>query len=101
MYSLVEVVVKGSEVKILEVIVEELEIEILEKIKKAKAKDKEIVRVIEKMKKVGIKTLKRDEWEIDNEVVLKEGKIMFWKIRLLSGTVHTGSESLWDSLRDM
>ena len=61
MYSLVEVVVKGSEVKILEVIVEELEIEILEKIKKAKAKDKEIVRVIEKMKKVGIKTLKRDE----------------------------------------
>jgi len=72
MYSLVEVVVKELEIKILEVVVEESEIEILEKIKKAKEKDKEVVRGVEKMKKAGIKTLRG---EMDGEVVLKEGKI--------------------------
>ena len=43
--NLSEVVVKGPEVNI------------LEKIKKAKGKNKEIVRVVEKMKKVGVKIL--------------------------------------------
>ena len=44
------------------------------KIKKTKGKDKEVVRVVEKIKKAGIKTLKEDKWKIDSKVVLKEEK---------------------------
>ena len=44
-YSLVEVIIEGPEV------------EILEKIKIAKEKDEEVARVVEEMKKVGVKVL--------------------------------------------
>ena len=40
-----------------EVVIEEPEVEILEKIKKARGKDKEIVRVVEEMKKTKMKVL--------------------------------------------
>jgi len=39
------------------VVIEGLEVNIIEKIKRARSKDKEIVRVVEEMKKVGIKML--------------------------------------------
>ena len=42
---------------IYEVVVEGPEVDILEKIKKARNKDKDIVRVVEEMKKVGVKEL--------------------------------------------
>ena len=48
--SLYEVVVEGSEV------------DILEKIKKARDKDKEIVRVVKEMKKAEIKAVRGEEW---------------------------------------
>ena len=44
-----------------EVVVEGLEVDILEKIKKAKSKDEEVVRVVEEMKKVGVKILWEEE----------------------------------------
>ena len=44
-----------------------------------KVKDKEVVKVVEEIKKVGVNTLKRDEWEIEEELVLKEGKIYILK----------------------
>ena len=40
-----------------EVVVEGPEVEIVEKIKKARSKDEDIVRVVEEMKKVGVKEL--------------------------------------------
>ena len=40
-----------------EVVIEELEIDIVKKIKKARSKDEEIIRVVEKMKKVNVKIL--------------------------------------------
>ena len=43
------------------VIIEEPEINILEKIKIAKRKDKEVVRVVEKMKKAGVKVFRGDK----------------------------------------
>ena len=52
--SLYEVVIEGPEVKI------------VEKIKKAKSKDKEIVRVVEEMKKAGVKVVRGEEWQIEN-----------------------------------
>ena len=59
----------------IEVVVEEPEIILLEKFKKAREKDEEVVRVIEEIKKVGIKNLRGDEWKIKEDLVLKEGKV--------------------------
>jgi len=58
-----------------EVVVEGPEVDILEKIKKVRSKDKDVVRVVEKMKKAGVKELRGNEWKIEGELVLKEGKV--------------------------
>jgi len=58
-----------------EVVVEGPEVEMLEKIKKARSKDEDIVRVVEEMKKVEVKELCGSEWKIEGELVLKEGKV--------------------------
>ena len=44
-----------------EVVVEGPEVDLLEKIKKARSKDKEIVRVVKEMKKAGVKELRGNE----------------------------------------
>jgi len=44
------------------VVIEGPEVEIVEKIKKARSKDKEVVREVEEMKMVGSKVLQGDEW---------------------------------------
>jgi len=44
--------------RIMEVVVKGPETILVEKIKRARGKDKEVVRVIEKMKKVGVKNLR-------------------------------------------
>jgi len=59
-----------------EVIVEGPEVDMLEKIKKARSKDKKIVKVVEKMKKAGVKELQGNEWQIEGDLVLKRGKYM-------------------------
>jgi len=33
------------------------------------------VKAVEELKKAGIKTLKDEEWEIEDEIVMKEGRI--------------------------
>ena len=58
----------------MKVVIEGTEVDILEKIKIARSKDKEVVRVVEEMKKVGVKVL-RKEWQIEEDLVLKEVKI--------------------------
>jgi len=58
-----------------EVVVERPKIEIVEKIKKARSKDEDVVRVVEEMKKAGVKELKGNEWKIEGDIVLKEGKV--------------------------
>ena len=40
---------------------EGLEVDIIEKIKKAKSKDEDIIRVVEEIKKAGVKVLQGDE----------------------------------------
>ena len=62
-HSLGEVVIKGPEV------------DIIEKIKKAKGKDEEIVRIVEEMKKANVKELRGEEWKVERDLVIKEGKI--------------------------
>jgi len=54
-----------------EVVVEEPEVDLLEKIKKVRSKDEDLVRVVEEMKKAGV----GDEWKLEEDLVLKEGKV--------------------------
>jgi len=46
-----------------------------ERIKKAQEEDERVVKAVEELKKAGVKTLKDEEWEIEDGVVLKEGRI--------------------------
>jgi len=53
-----QIVVKDSWLrKLEEVIIEGLEVEVLEKIKKARSKNEDVVRVVEEMKKIKVKEL--------------------------------------------
>jgi len=68
-----------------EVVIEGPEVDIVEKIKKARSKGEEVVRVVEKMKKAGVKVLQGDKWQIDGELVLKKGKVYVSKDKKLKG----------------
>jgi len=61
------------------VIIERSKVDIIRKIKKGRTKDEEVVRVVEKMKKTGVKILQRDEWQMEEDLVLKEGKVYMLK----------------------
>ena len=58
-----------------EVVIEGSEVELVEKMKRARSKDEDVIRVVEEMKKVGVKELRGNEWKIEGDLVLKEGKI--------------------------
>ena len=46
-----------------------------EKIKRAQDRDEKVVKAVEEIKKAEIKTLKDEEWEIEERIVMKEKKI--------------------------
>jgi len=64
-----------------EVIVEG--VDILEKIKKSEAKDDEVIKVVEEIKKAGVKMLRDKEWREEDGVMLKEGKVYVPKDKAL------------------
>jgi len=47
--------------------------------KKARSKDKDVVRVVEETKKAKVKELQGNEWQIEGDLVLKEGKVYVLK----------------------
>jgi len=51
------------------------EVDIVEKIKKTRSRDEDIVRVVEEMKKAGVKELRGEEWKLEGDLVLKKGKV--------------------------
>ena len=63
------------EVKVMEQLVEEPEEEIVKRIKEARDKDEEVIKVVEEMKKAGVKTLRDEKWQIEKGLVLKEGRV--------------------------
>ena len=63
--------------------IEGSEVDILEKIKIARNKDKEVVRVVEEMKKMEVKVLRGDKWQIEENLVLKEIKVYVLKNKVL------------------
>jgi len=62
-----------------EVIIEGPEVDMVEKIKKARGKDEEVIRIVENMKKAGVKVIQGGEWKIEEELVLKEEKVYVLK----------------------
>ena len=67
------------EIRGLEQLVEGPEEEILKKIKEAREKDEEVIKVVEEMKKVRVRILRNDEWQIEKGLVLKKGKVYVLK----------------------
>ena len=65
--------IKPEWVREAETLVEEGDLK--ERIKRAQEGDKKIVKVVEELKKTGMKMLKDEEWEIEEGIVMKEGKI--------------------------
>ena len=63
------------EVRAMEQLVEELEEEIVKKIKETRNKDEEVIKVVEEMKKAGVKTLRDKKWQIEERLVLKERRV--------------------------
>ena len=75
-----QVIIKDNWIRNMgEVVIEVPEVDIFEKIKKTRSKDEDVVRVVEEMKKVGVRELRGNEWKIEGELVLKEGKIYVLK----------------------
>jgi len=70
-----------------EVIVEGPKVGLVEKIRKARSKDEDVVRVVKEMKKAGVKELRGNEWKIEGDLVLKEEKIYVPKDEELRGEV--------------
>jgi len=67
----------------MEVIVKRPETELVEKIKNTRGKNKEVVKIVEEIKRVRVKALRGDEWEIEEDLVLKEGKVYILKGEML------------------
>ena len=63
------------EVRAIEQLIEGPEEGIVKKIKEAKDKDKEIIKVVEEMKKAGVNILRDEKWQIEGGLVLKEGRV--------------------------
>ena len=63
------------EVRAMEQLIEGLDEGIIKKIKEARDKDEEVIKVVEEMKKAEVKTLRDEEWQIEEGLVLKEGRV--------------------------
>ena len=75
-----QVVIKDNWIRSLQkVVIEGPEVEMLEKIKRARSKDEEVIRVVEEMKKMRVKELQGSEWQIEGGLVLKEEKMYMLK----------------------
>ena len=65
--------IKPEQIKGAETLVKEGNLK--ERIKKVQEGDEKVVKAVEELKRAGIKTLKDKEWEIENGIVIKEGRI--------------------------
>jgi len=88
------------------VVVEGPEVDLLEKIKKARSKDEDVIKVVEEIKRTGVKELRGNKWKIEGDIVLKEGKVYVLKeeelraevIRLYHDGLAAGHEGRWKTV---
>ncbi len=60
-------------------LIKEAKEDIIEKIKKSEVRDNKVIKVVEEMKKAGVKVLRNEEWQIEDDLVLKEEKMYMLK----------------------
>ena len=86
--------------------VEGPEEEIVKKIKKARDKNKKVIKAVEEMKKARVKMLRNEEWQIEEGLVLKERRVYMPKneklrveiIWLHHDTPIVGHEGQWKTV---
>ena len=49
--------------------------DLLDKVRKCEAKDNEVIKAVEEMKRAGVKMLRDEEWHQEDSLMLKEGKV--------------------------
>ena len=94
------------EVRAMERLIEGPEEEIVKRIKEARDKDEEVIKVVEEIKKAGVKMLRDEEWQIEEGLVLKEGRVYVPKdeklrveiIRLHHDTLIAGHGGQWKTV---
>ena len=59
-----------------------------ERIKKVQEGDEKIVKAVEELKRAGIKMLKDEEWEVEDGIVMKEGRIYIPEEELRGEIIH-------------
>jgi len=62
-------------------------VDILDRIRRSEAKDDEVVKAVEEMKRAGVKVLKDEEWREYEGLMLKEGKVYIPKDEKLRAEV--------------
>jgi len=65
--------IEARRVRTAEVIIEG--VNLLDKVRKSKAKDNEVVKAVEEMKRAGVKMLRDEEWRQEDGLMLKEEKV--------------------------
>ena len=51
--------------------------------KETRDKDEEVIKMVEEMKKAGVKMLRNEEWQVEEGLVLKEGRVYVLKDKKL------------------
>jgi len=62
-------------------------VDILDRIRKSKAVDNEVVKIVEEMKKANVKVLRNKEWREEDGLMLKEGKVYVLKDKELRAEI--------------
>jgi len=75
--------IKLEWVREVEILVEEGDLK--ERIKRTQKGNKKVVKAVEELKKTGIKTLKDEEWKIEDRIVIKERRIYVPEGKLRGG----------------
>ena len=95
--------IKPEWIRGVEMIIEEEDLG--ERIKKAQEGDEKVVKAVEELKRAEIKTLKDEEWEIEDGIVMKEERIYIPKgefrgeiIRLHHDTPVEGHGGRWKTI---
>ena len=60
-------------IRITEVVIEG--VDLMDKVRKYEARDDEVVKAVEEMKRAGVKMLRDEEWRQEDGLMLKEGKV--------------------------
>ena len=51
------------------------EVNIMERIKRARSRDEDVIRIVEEIKKAKVKNLQENKWQMEGGLVFKEGKV--------------------------